>query len=80
MAYIVNQIGHEINKVYLIGDHHNHERDIKIQFLAHFNRKLRLFEFLQSTIVLDERPCWISRHMWRQIVKWIGQECRECKI
>ena len=56
------------------------ERDIQIQFLAHFDRELRLIVFLQSTVVVDERPCWIYHQILRQIVNWIGQACRECKF
>jgi len=48
-----NLKGHEIIFIYI-------ERDIKIFFLANFDRKLRLIVFLQSTVVMDERQCWIS--------------------
>ena len=55
----------------------NHRR---LKFLAHFDRELRLIVFLQSTVVRDERPCWIYHHIWRQIVKWIGQAGREGQL
>ena len=38
-----------------------------IQFLAHFDRELRLIVFLQSTVVVDERPCWIYHQIWRKM-------------
>ena len=66
--------------LYLIGDPHNHREGHQIQFRAHFDRKLRLILFLQSTVVMDERPCWIYHQIWRHIVKWIGQACRECQF
>ena len=76
---MVNLKDHEIICI-LLGIITIVERDIKIQFLAHFDRELRLIVFLQSTVVVDERPCRIYHQMWRQIVKWIGQACRECQF
>ena len=66
--------------MYLIGNNNNRREGHKIQFLAHFDRELRLIVFLQSTVVVDERPCRIYHQMWRQIIKWIGQACRECQF
>ena len=53
-------------------DPHNHREGHKIQFRAHFDRKLRFIVFLQSTLVTDVRPCWIYHQIWRKIVKWMG--------
>ena len=54
--------GHE-SYVFDIGDLHNYqdrerERDIKTHFFVPLHRKLWTIMFLQSTVVLDERPCW----------------------
>ena len=56
------------------------EMDTQIQFLAYFDRELRLIVFLQSTVVVDKRPCWFYHQLWRQIVKWIRQACQECLL
>ena len=50
------------------------------RFLVPLHRKLWTIMFLQSTVVLDERLCWISHPIWRQIVKRIGETCRECQF
>ena len=57
---------------YLIGDPHNNREGHYVQFRAHFDVKLRPIVFLQSTVVMDERPHWIYHQIWRQFVKWMG--------
>jgi len=68
LTYTINLKGHD--KIFIwLGILITNERDIKIQFLAHFDWKLRVIVFLQSTIVMDERPCWISHLIWHQNIK-----------